>query len=32
MPAEATPFVTFVVIAFVALAVVLNWAHRRTTR
>ena len=30
MPAEATFFVTLVVVAFVALGVVLAWAHRRT--
>ncbi len=32
MPAEATLFVTFVVVALVALALVLAWATRRTTR
>ena len=32
MPAEATLFVTLVVVAFIAFGVVLSWAHRRTTR
>ncbi len=30
MPAEATLFVTLVVVAFVAFGVTLAWAHRRT--
>lgn len=32
MPAEATLFVSLVVVAFVAFGVTLAWVHRLTTR
>lgn len=32
MPAEATLFVSLVVVAFVAFGITLAWVHRRTAR
>ena len=32
MPAEATLFVTLVVVGYIAFGVTLAWAHRRTAR